>query len=166
MAYFNLLAAVAEAEVDALRMAPIGFLRPSLVSMASHLLSSWVQVEPLGQLLRQALDGGELLHSKFWHPLRPPVFHRPPTVQTLTEQITAAWQEVRRDEPPEDEDWLAAEIGRLLRVYRHAAEAGECVVSALDLPADEERASRVRIPWQVKRVALVPKREFGSEGTA
>ena len=35
------------------------------------------------------------------------------------------------------------------KAFRHAAEAGECVVSALDGPDDAERASRVRGLWRV-----------------
>jgi hypothetical protein len=150
VAYFTLMASAAEAEVDALRQDPSRLLRPTLVSGASHLLSYWVQVQPLGQLLQDAVDGGELLHSELWHPLRPPMFHRPLMVRSLTEQVGAAWEIAKPDIPQDDGDWLVAEVGRLLRLYQHAAAAGECVVTALDLPGDEERASRVRIPWKPK----------------
>lgn len=82
MAYFTLMASVAEAEVDALRQDLSLALHPSRVSGASHLLSYWVKVQPLGQLLNEAVDGGELLHGDLWHPLRPPMFHLPPKVRT------------------------------------------------------------------------------------
>jgi hypothetical protein len=100
LAYFTLMASVGEAEVDALRKDSSLVLHPSLVSGASHLLSYLVKVQPLGQLLNEAVDGGELLHIELW--------------------------------------------------YRHAAAARESVVSALDLPGDEQRAQRVRIPWKPK----------------
>jgi hypothetical protein len=112
------------------------------------LLSYWVQVQPLRQLLYAAIDGGELLHAQLWHPLRPPMFHRPLKVRWLAEGLGQAWDEVKPILPQDDGGWLVAEVSRLLRLYRHAAEAGECVVSALDLPGDEERARRVRIPWK------------------
>lgn len=150
MAYFTLMASVAEAEVDSLRQDPSRLLRPTLVSGASHLLSYWVQVQPLGQILQDAVDGGELLHSEFWHPLRPPMFHRPPKVRSLAEQVGAEWEAAKPDLPRDDGGWLAAEVSRMLRLYEHAAAAAECVVTALDLPGDEERASRVRIPWKAK----------------
>jgi hypothetical protein len=150
LAYFTLMASVAEAEVDALRQDPSLDLHPTLVSGASYLLSYWVKVQPLGQLLNEAVDGGELLHGELWHPLRPPMFHRPIKVRSLAEQIEAAWESVKADMPQDDGGWLVAEISRLMRLYRHAATAGECVVTTLDLPGDEERARRVRIPWKPK----------------
>lgn len=150
MAYFTLIASVAESEVDAFRKDPSLMLQPSLVSGASHLLSYWVDVQPLGQLLSEAVDGGELLHDSLWHPLRPPMFHRSTKVRSLAEKLEIAWEHIERDEREDDGGWLAAEIGRLLRVYRHAAESGEAVVTALDRPGDEERAQRVRIPWKVR----------------
>jgi hypothetical protein len=144
------MASVGEAEVDALRQDPSLHLHPTLVSGASHLLSYWVKAQPLGQLLNEAVDGGELLHGEFWHPLRPPMFQRRIKVRSLAEQIETAWESVKADMPTDDGGWLVAEISRLLRLYRHAATAGECVVTALDLPGDQERARRVRIPWKPK----------------
>lgn len=153
MAYFTLMASVTEAEVDALRQDPSLVLRPSLVSGASHLLSYWVKLQPLGRLLNEAVDGGERLHAEFWHPLRPPMFHRPPRVCALAEQVKIAWEDAKAEMPQDDGGWLAAEVGRLLRLYRHAASSGECVVTALNCPADEARARRVRIPWRTPLVA-------------
>src|SRR5262249_13848083 len=111
-------------------------------------LSYWVQVQPLGQLLHEAIDGGELLHSELWHPLRPPRFHRPPQVRSLAGQLGEAWEAAKPEMPVDDGGWLMAEVRRLLRLYRHAAQVEESVVSVLDLPGDEERAQRVRIPWE------------------
>jgi hypothetical protein len=143
VAYFNLLASVPEADVERLRGDPAFLLRPTLVSGCSHLLASWVEAQPLGGLLARALDGGEVIRPELWHPLRPPLVHGPAAVRELAEQVGAA---VARESLPED-DWLAAEAGRLLQVLRHAAAAGECVVSVLDPPADAARADRVRRLW-------------------
>jgi hypothetical protein len=147
LAYFNLLASVPVSEVERLRRDGLALLRPSLVLGASHLLAYWVQVQPLGGLLWRALDGGEPMHAELWHPLRPPLVHHPAAVQELAREIDAAWAEALRSAPLPDNDWLAVEVGRLLRLFRHAAEAGECVISALDTPADRERARRVRHLW-------------------
>jgi hypothetical protein len=146
LAYFTLMASVAAADVEAFRQDTSRLLHPSLVSGASHLLGYWVKVQPLGRLLNEAVDGGELLHAELWHPLRPPMFHRPPRVRLLAEEVEAAWESVRAEMPQDDDG--SVEVARLLHLYRHAATAGECVVTALDLPADEERARRVRIPWK------------------
>lgn len=149
MAYFNLLAAVPESEVERIRSDLEFVLRPSLVLGASHLLAYWVQEQPLGRLLGEAIDGGEVLHHRLWHPLRVPVFHRPAKVHQLAEQITAAWVPIA-EIAKEDDGWLSAETTRLLRLYCHAAEARESVVSVIQAPADAERAVRVRIPWRRK----------------
>ena len=145
VAYFNLLAAVLEADIVRLRADPAVLLQPSLVSGASHLLAYWVKAQPLGGLLARALDGGEVVRRVLWHPLRPPLVHGPAAVRELAEQIGAAVDAGA----VADDDWLAGEVGRLLRLFRHAAGAGECVVSALDGPADAERASRVQALWRV-----------------
>src|SRR5262249_11157825 len=140
----NLLASVAEADVARLRGDPTFLLRPSLVLGASHLIAYWVKAQPLGGLLWRALDGGAMIHPDLWHPLRPPLSLLPEAVRDLAEQSGAA---VHAGAVAGD-DWLAAEVGRLLRLFRHAAHAGEAVVSALDRPADAARAIRVRRLWQ------------------
>jgi hypothetical protein len=142
-----MMASVPEREVNAFRLDLTLVVHPSLVSGASHFLVDYVKVQPLGLLLNDAIDGGELLHEKLWHPLRPPYFHRPPAVCALADQVEAAWETARADLPNDDGGWLVAEVTRLLRLYRHAGNVGECVVTALDMPADQERAKRVRIPW-------------------
>jgi hypothetical protein len=144
VAYFNLIASVPEADVERLCGDPAFLLRPSLVAGASHLLAYWVEAQPLGGLLARALDGGEVIHPELWHPLRPPLTHRPAAVRELAGGIAAAVEAGAAA----DDDWLTAEVSRLLRVFRHAAGAGECVVSALDHPADAARAERVRSLWQ------------------
>jgi hypothetical protein len=148
LAYFTLMASVSMSEVDAFRQDPTPQLRPSLVSGASHLLGNWVKVSPLAVLLKDAIDGGEVLHRCLWHPLRPPMFHHPARVRFLAEQIGKEWDEVKGQLRQDDGGWLLAEISRLLRLYQHAANVEESVVTALDSPAEEERARRVRIPWK------------------
>jgi hypothetical protein len=143
VAYFNLLASVPEVDVEQLRGDPAFLLRPSRVSGASHLLAYCVKPQPLGGLLARALDGGEVIHPDLWHPYRVPLAHCPAAVRELAEQIAAAM-----DTAAVGDDWSAIEVGRLLRLFRHAAESGECVVSALDSPDDAERASRVRTLWR------------------
>jgi hypothetical protein len=143
------MSSVAEAQVEAFRQNLSTVLQPSLIAGLSHLLSYWVHMQPLGQLLNEAVDGGELLHSELWHPLRAPMVHMPSTVHSLANRIEAAWEAVK-EMPQDDGEWLAGEVNRLLRLFRHAAILDECVVNALDLPADEDRARRTRIPWKPK----------------
>ena len=147
MAYFNFLAAVSELEIERFRSDPTVLLNPSLILGASHLLAYWVQEQPLGSALRDAIDGGEPLHPSLWHPLRPPIYHRPAKVRTLVDAISAAWEPMA-GALTDDGGWLSAETARVLRLYRHAAGLGGCVVSALEAPADAGQTSRVRVPWR------------------
>ena len=145
MAYLNFLASVPETDVNRLRTDATVLLQPSKVSGVSHLLATWVEVQPLGGLLRRALDGGESIRPELWHPLRPPLVHGPAAVCELAKQVAVVVASIVVNE----DDWLASEVGRLLRLFQHAAVAGECVISALDGPADVERARRVSTLWRV-----------------
>jgi hypothetical protein len=147
VAYLTYLASVPHAEVLTLRADDTAMLTPSLMVGVSHLIGYWVQVKPLGQLLGQAIDGGTELQSGLWHPLRAPCYHEPSAVQTLYAQLAAEWQQVTASTPIEQDDWYRLEIEKVLRLFRHAAGRGECVVSALQPPADQQRASQVHIPF-------------------
>lgn len=162
MAYFNLLASVPEAQIARLRADSTALLEPSLVSGASHLLAYWVQVQPLGGLLGRALDGGEVVRPELWHPLRPPLVHGPAAVFELAVQIEAALS--AEAEAVAADDWFSAEVGRLLRLFRHAANVGECVVSDLGPPADAERAGRVRRLWAEPSAVVTATRTFTKGG--
>jgi hypothetical protein len=124
-----------------------------MVLEVSHLLAYSVRTQPLGGLLGRALDSGTLVHAELWHPLRPPVFHPPAAVAELADAIAQARAEVVDARPAPHADLWADEIEAVLRLFRHAAESGECVVSVLDPPADEARASRVRLPWSQRQDA-------------
>ncbi len=158
MAYLNLLASVPEVDLERFRgnresaggtenSEPAGrtenreeWLRPSLVVGVSHLVASWISIQPLGQ----ALDGGNRVHPELWHPLRVPLFHTPNEVRQLATEVDAAI------DPSEiaGDIWLTHELGQVRRLFRHAAGRGECVVSVLQPPVDPERASRVRMLWK------------------
>jgi hypothetical protein len=147
VAYLTYLVSVPPAEVAALRADGTTSLTPSLKVGVSHLIGYWVQVQPLGQLLGQAIDGGTALSTELWHPLRDPCYHEPEAVQSLLAQLDAVWQQVTTSTPMQEDDWYRIEIEKVLRLFRHAAQRGECVVSVLAPPADWERAHRVRIPF-------------------
>ena len=147
MAYLTYLASVPQAEIVALKADPAPLLTPSLTVAVSHLIAYWVQVQPLGQLLGQAIDGGTVINSALQHPLRDPCYHELLVVNSLYAKLGEAWQQATAMESVAEDDWYRIEIEKVLRVFRHAAEHGECVVSVLQAPADEERADRVRIPF-------------------
>jgi len=146
LAYLTLIAAVPDEQVAAIRTDATYVLTPTSIKGVSHLLSYWIQVQPLGQILNSVIDGGSCLHKEFWHPLRPPMVHLPNELAHLTESLKTAWSDISANSTEQDE-WLTSEMIRLLAVMDHGVETGACIVTALDLPGDHERAKRVRIPW-------------------
>jgi hypothetical protein len=170
MAYLNFLVAASPQQVQALRKDSAVLLRPSLVVAVSHLVGYWVEIQPLGELLGQTLDGGEKLNDQLWHPLREPVFHTPEQVQALHSRLTEAWDKARGPQTKRDDwDWYRHEIGQVLRAFHHASERGECIVSVLQPPADAERAGRVRMPFAspgegAEASAPPPGAHLGTEG--
>jgi hypothetical protein len=146
MAYLTFVAAVPHQQIDAIRADETTVLTPTMVNGVSHLLSYWIEIQPLGELLARTIDGGEPLNESFWHPLRPPMMHEPDDVASLAKDLTITWQSVRAANASDDE-WLDSEMNRLLAVMSHACDNMDAIVTALDLPGDDERAQRVRIPW-------------------
>ncbi|MCA9238083.1 MAG: hypothetical protein KDA44_21565 [Planctomycetales bacterium] len=146
MAYLTLVAAVPEDQIEAIRSNAAFVLTPTLIKGVSHLLSYWIQVQPLGKILNSVVDGGDCLNKDFWHPLRPPMVHLPTAVAQLTGSLKTAWSDVS-DYSANQDEWLTSEMNRLLAVMEHAVNTGACIVTALDLPGDHDRAKLVRIPW-------------------
>ncbi|PQO33085.1 hypothetical protein [Blastopirellula marina] len=146
MAYATLIAAVPPNQVAQIRADANVILRPTKVLSVSHWLAYGIESQPFGSLLGEAIDGGEVLHEDFWHPLRPPMWHRETDVPRLTLDLTDQWENIA---PPveEPDDWLRLEISRLLEVLTHAVETSVCVVTALDFPGGDDRRRRTRIPW-------------------
>jgi hypothetical protein len=52
-------------------------------------------------------------------------------------------------EPAPETDWFRTEIEQVLNIFRHASDSGEGIISVLEPPLDQERASRVHIPLAV-----------------
>lgn len=131
MAYLSLLASVPESQVLEIRGDASVKLQPSLLVPVSHLLAYWVTVQPLGELLGRAIDGGEKLNEKLTHAFRSPTYHSAQSVSLLHAELTAAWHEALRNNPSEvtvSDTWYRMEIGKALRVFQHAAELDECIV--------------------------------------
>ena len=147
MAYLNYLVAAPEADVLVLSRDSTFVLEPSLVVGVSHLIGYWVEVQPLGQLLGQALDGGIVVSPGLWHPLRPPIYHKAEAVKALHQQIAGEWQRELAANPVPQDDWYSIEIEKVLRLFRHASDRSESVVSVLERPADHERGQKVHIPF-------------------
>ena len=149
VAYGNHIASVPYAEVGRHRRDASAVLRHSRLETVSHLLASWVKAEPIGGLLREALDGGDLLAEHLHHPLRPPRVHAPERVAPLAAALREAFAAATAGEPVREVRWFIPEIEWAIGLFEHAAARGEAVVSVLTPPLDEARASQVRIPFEV-----------------
>ncbi len=145
MAYLTLCAVVPTAQVERIRTDPTYLLQPTSIEGVSHVLAYWIEVQPLGKLLSEIIDGGERLHEELWHPLRPPMIHWANDVLRLRTELAAAWKICCSTQ--RDDDWLAMELGRLRRGMSHAIDQQACLVTALGMPGDQKQARRVRIPW-------------------
>ncbi len=106
-----------------------------------------ITIQPLGELLGEALDGGEIINGDLWHPHRKPLFHKPNAVERLRDRITAEWKPIsdtaNGEEPYDYCTYFGPEIDKLLSIFGHAIDSDECIVSILEPAVDKERAERV-----------------------
>lgn len=99
----------------------------------SHLISYWIDVQPLGELLRSAVDGGKILDSCWRHTLRVPKVHTPSDVAALSLKLADAWDiELQNGVPLLDDDWGKIEVEKVLSLFGHAAMKNEAVISILE----------------------------------
>ena len=146
MAYLTLIASIAESEIARFREGSVEAMAASKIEYVSHYLAYGVPEEPLRQLLGQAIDGGEPLREDLWHPFRSPLVQTLETVKTRWSQLSEAWSTVLRRIEVAEDDWYKIEITKVLDIFEHASRNTECIVSALEPPADFDRAKGVRIP--------------------
>jgi len=150
MAYGTIVASVSKDSVTAYRGDGRAGLDSSMSVFVSHLLAYWIQVEPLGSTLGKCIDGGEELAPRLWHPLRVPLVHSPDAVADLANELERAWKETHQNNAiVRDDDFFGPQIANLLTLFHHAKATGECVVTFLDRPSDNERASKVEIPLKL-----------------
>jgi hypothetical protein len=147
VAYFTLLASVADEQVVAFREETKSALVADLSRRCSHALTSWVHNDDLRNLLRLSIDGGQVLRPDLWHPLRVPAWHPSVTTAEIEPRLRRVWSDISKTAGPLDpSDWYGIEIGKVLEVFAHAAAVHNGVVSFLEPPTDEARANQVLIP--------------------
>jgi hypothetical protein len=148
MAYSTLLASIADDQVTEFRRGTRLQLEVDLSIRCSHLLPSLVYSTKLGGVLRNAVDGGEILRPDLWHPFRVPMWHSSVSVIALEPQLHDTWNELLKEyeRPLDPTDWYEVEISKVLMIFQQASKFHNGVVSFLERPADHERASRVAIP--------------------
>lgn len=133
VAYAAQLLSVPEAAVHAYQRGELPSLTPSKAVLCSHLLAYWVTVQPLGQYLQAALDGGEILREDLRHRFRLPTWWSAATVEELSRQLSTTWQEVLQTQTiPDPEDWYCVEITKVVELFAHARAQQEAVVKMLE----------------------------------
>jgi hypothetical protein len=133
-------------------------LEVSKIVRCSHVIATWVTVAPLNHILREAIDGGQLLRADLWHPQRAPVFHSAEAVRRLhRELVDALNRAIQENGPPPANDWYSPQINDVIALFAHAAARSEATVSFIEPPQDEERARRVLIPIQESAQHSSPK---------
>jgi len=146
MAYLTLIASVPESEIASFEGGAVELMSASRIERVSHYLTYSVSHQPLGNLLGQAIDGGEPLREDLWHPFRAPVVKTVNDVKNCWAELNEAWAVAVRQWNVPEGDWYRIEITKLLSIYDHARRESECIVSMLEPPADSERARKVKIP--------------------
>jgi hypothetical protein len=133
MAYLNWLASIPVAAIPNLKSIAAINQHATASSPCSHLIASWVVVQPLGRLLGEALDGGDSLPGGWRHRLRGPKYHLPDAVCELSRRLHDEWQ-LMSDCAVEGsaDQWYSMEIDRVLRLFRHTETRSEAVVSYLE----------------------------------
>ena len=147
MAHSILLSSVADEEVIAFREGRRSTMEASLSISCSHVLTSWVYPEDLRKMLREAIDGGAILSSNLSHPFRPPYWHPSVSTSEIEANLRKVWkaqQEMAGSVDPSD--WYVVEIGKVVKLFGHAASSHNGVVSFVELVAADEHARRVSIP--------------------
>lgn len=130
MAYYTHLFAVPLSGVRAFQQDRTLLPEATRSVVCSHLIASGVG-PPWGNLLKEALDGGQVLHQELRHPFRPPSVHPPEAVAVLAPKLKAASESAAAQALFDEGDWTDGQIGQVVELFEWAHRHGEAVVSFL-----------------------------------
>lgn len=146
MPYRAVLASVPVDEVARYRAGPAEApITASSVTECPHDLTE-TEIQPLGEVLAEAIDIGQPLRNDAWHPLRAPVVVDPETVMARSMRLEEAWRAAQPELGGMLAELLGHDIDNVRAVYARASRDGETVVSYLTAPDDPDRAARTCIP--------------------
>jgi hypothetical protein len=117
----------------------------SRVEHCPHDLTA-LEVQPLGEILAEAIDIGQPLRNDAWHPLRAPVVIDPETVTARANLLAAAMDQARSEMGGMMAEVLGGDVDKVRRLYAHASSRGEAVVTFLVATGDEPRAAGAYVP--------------------
>lgn len=134
MAYLCIIASVPRDRVDQISVPGDVSRLASRVAYASHFIA------PASAELSDTMNGGTPLDTDTWHPLRGFMFHEPAAVQERAAWLTTfAAQIGESGHPLHGDTWIQTELTKVIQLFRHASNAGEAVVTHLDLTRTGKR---------------------------
>lgn len=149
MAYSVLLGATPEAQIAEYQDKRRDLLDTSRRIRVSHALTTNIAIVPLRVVLGDAIDGGHILRSDLWHPMRTPRFHAAVEVPHQHQLLETAVADVVREHGPlPPGDYFGDQILELISLFAHAINSGEAIVSVVERPQDFQRARAVSIPFR------------------
>ena len=110
-----------------------------------------MQLQPLGRILGEVIDGGEILRQNLEHPFRMPLVHDSSGIKVSYQKLQGAWESVKASYPIEPDDWYDEQIESVLSIFAWASERGEAVVTALGMKSDSESANLGFLPATVRQ---------------
>ena len=133
MAYGVYLASVSWGAVQDCQIDNRTPLSPSSIQFCSHLIAE-VSVPEYPDLFERAIDGGEVVSESFKHRYRTPRFHRHPAVELINQEINDAKDHFLKLNAGHSFPFdFASDFEKLRMIFDHASQAGDCIVTALDL---------------------------------
>lgn len=98
-------------------------------------------------------DGGEPLSEELWHPLRPPMIINPDLIPSLAEKFRSEFEKYKSmsNLTSQESEFLEEELGVVYDILKFAESNTFCIVTFLDKPFDEERASKVQFPIELNQ---------------
>ena len=131
MAYLNYLFSIPEARATAFYQDQNASLQVTRSTVCSHLIAYSIPIQPLGELLDQALDGGEIFHASFSHPFRVPKIHSVDSVDALYPRLKEDWDQSHVEHPFDENDWYEQQIKKVVELFEWAYLRDELVLSFL-----------------------------------
>jgi hypothetical protein len=128
MAYLCIIASVPKDKVNQIRVPSDVPRLASRVACASHFIAA------ASTEIRDAMGGGAPLDTDTWHPLRGFMLHEPAVVRERAVHLAAFDAQMREPRHPLHTDkWMQTEAANVIDLFQYASNAGEAVVTHLDL---------------------------------
>ncbi len=158
MAYGLIIAAVRPEKysdfIDQLRRKnahdPLPFLEAEEVIVTSHYyLSAGTGNEHFDSALTNLLESGQEISEAYWHPYRPPLYQDASILKPLVDVFKEAYQAKLSQLPMKSVQYWDMDFLPVIHLADFAVQNNLSLLTFLDKPFDEERASKVHYPIDI-----------------